>query len=63
MLCLTRRVGEKLVINDDITVIVLSVDRGQVKVGIDAPKNVSIDREEIYLKKIQENSNDRHRHS
>lgn len=54
MLCLTRRVGERLVINGDITVKVISIDRGQVKIGIEAPKNVSIDREEIHIKKIQE---------
>ncbi|RUO23403.1 carbon storage regulator [Aliidiomarina iranensis] len=50
MLILTRRVGETLMINDDIKVTVLAVNGNQVKVGIDAPNNVAVHREEIYLR-------------
>ena len=48
MLVLTRKVGETVVINDDITVTVLGVTGGVIKVGFTAPKDVSIHREEIY---------------
>lgn len=48
MLILTRKVGEKLIINDDIVVTILEFKGNQVRVGIDAPKDVTIYREEIY---------------
>ena len=52
MLILTRRAGETLVIGDDVTITVLEVKGGQVRIGINAPKSVSVHREEIY-KRIQ----------
>ena len=52
MLILTRRTGETLMIGDEITVRVLSVRGSQVKVGVNAPRNVAVHREEIY-KRIQ----------
>ena len=53
MLILTRRVGETLMIGDEITVCILSVKGSQVRVGINAPRNVAVHREEIY-KRIQQ---------
>ena len=70
MLILTRRVGETLVIGDDVTVTVLGVRGNQVRLGVNAPKDVAVHREEIYQRiqneKDAENSaetseNGRHR--
>ena len=48
MLILPRKVGESVIIGDDITITVLSVRGNQVKLGVQAPKEVSVHREEIY---------------
>ncbi|MDG2315349.1 MAG: carbon storage regulator CsrA [Gammaproteobacteria bacterium] len=48
MLILTRRVGETLVIGDDITVTVLGVKGNQARLGVNAPKEVAVHREEIF---------------
>ncbi len=50
MLILTRRVGETLIIGDDVSVTVLGVRGNQVRLGVDAPKDVAVHREEIYQK-------------
>ncbi|MFN3238097.1 MAG: carbon storage regulator CsrA [Pseudomonadales bacterium] len=48
MLILTRRVGETLMIGDDVSVTVLAVKGNQIRIGVNAPKEVSVHREEIY---------------
>ncbi len=56
MLILTRRVGETLMVGDEITVTVLGVKGNQVRLGVNAPRNVSVHREEIYQRIQQEKS-------
>ena len=58
MLILTRRDGEVLKIGDDIDVTVLAVTGNQVRVGISAPRDVAVHREEIYQKIKQEQTGD-----
>jgi len=56
MLILTRRVGETLMVGDDVTVTVLGVKGNQVRIGVNAPKDVSVHREEIYQRIQKEKS-------
>ena len=56
MLILTRRVGETLMIGDDVTVTVLGVKGNQVRIGVNAPKHVAVHREEIYERIKREQS-------
>jgi carbon storage regulator len=55
MLVLTRKKNESIVIGDDVTITIVEVRGDQVKLGINAPKNVSVHREEIYLEIQKEN--------
>ena len=56
MLVLTRKLNEAIMIGDDIEITILSIEGEQIKLGINAPKNVDIHRKEIYLSIQQENS-------
>lgn len=57
MLILTRRTGETLRIGDDVTLTILDVKGGTVRIGISAPKDVSVHREEVYLRIKHEKDN------
>lgn len=54
MLVLTRRLGETLVIGDEIRITILGVSGNQIRMGIEAPKHVAVDREEIRTRKMSE---------
>lgn len=54
MLILTRRVGESIRINDNVNITVLGVKGSQVRIGVDAPRDVKVHREEIYHRVQQE---------
>ena len=57
MLVLTRKIGEKIIIGDDVSVTILGLFGNHVRLGINAPKSVDIHREEIYVK-IQNDNQD-----
>jgi len=56
MLILTRRIGETLMIDDDVRVTVLGVNGNQVRIGVDAPKDIAVHREETYQRIQNEKS-------
>lgn len=56
MLILTRRIGETLMVGDEVTVTVLGVKGNQVRIGVTAPKDVSVHRQEVYDKIQKESS-------
>jgi len=55
MLILTRKLGERIAIGDDVTITLLEIKGSQVKLGIEAPKSISIHRQEIYERIREEN--------
>jgi carbon storage regulator len=55
MLILTRKLGEKITIGDDITITLLEIRGSQIKLGIDAPKHIEIHRQEVYERIREEN--------
>ncbi len=57
MLILTRRIGETIIIDNDIQVTVLAVKGNQVRLGIKAPENIAVHREEIYERLMQDKKN------
>ena len=54
MLILTRRVGEKIIIGGNVTVTVLGVKSNQIRIGIDAPRDVMVNREEVFQRILKE---------
>jgi carbon storage regulator len=58
MLILSRKVGETIHVGDSVTVTVLGVARGQVKIGIEAPRDLTVHREEVYKRIQNEKSRD-----
>lgn len=60
MLVLTRRPGETLTVGDDVTVTVLAFKNNRVRIGISAPKEVAVHREEIYQRIVEQKHNEIH---
>ncbi|WP_411358994.1 carbon storage regulator CsrA [Pseudidiomarina salilacus] len=58
MLILSRRVGETLMIGDDVKITILKVSGNQIRIGVEAPKDVSVHREEVYQRVLQEKQSD-----
>lgn len=58
MLILTRRVGESLMVGDEVSVTVLGIRGNQVRIGVNAPKDIAVHREEIYERIQQEKADD-----
>ena len=58
MLILTRCIGEKIIIDDNVAVTILGVKRNQVRIGIDAPREIQVHREEIYQRILKEHATD-----
>jgi len=58
MLILTRKVGETITIGENIQIQVLSVKGGQVRIGVNAPRDVTVNREEVYERLQAENTNE-----
>lgn len=56
MLILTRRIGETLMVGDDVEVTVLGVNGNQVRIGVEAPKDIAVHREEVYQRIQREKS-------
>lgn len=54
MLVITRRVGEKLIIGENVTITILGVKGNQMRIGIEAPPDVAVNREEIYQRIVKE---------
>jgi len=55
MLILTRRVGEKIIIGEEIRITLLGVVGRQIKIGVDAPRNIVVHREEVYQRIVEQN--------
>lgn len=58
MLILTRRVGESLIISDDMKVTVLGIKNNQIRIGVSAPREIAVHREEIYNRILREREHD-----
>lgn len=55
MLILSRKVGEAVIVNEKISIRLLDIKGGQIKLGIEAPSDVAVHREEVFLKIVEEN--------
>lgn len=57
MLVLTRKVGESIMVGDDVKIVVVDIDRGQIKLGIEAPKSTAVHRQEIFNQVVKSRKN------